>query len=133
MNKDEGPADPLVEAIGEFRLELIEWIDCQLNLLCDRETWPVADSAGALVPGKVLASRPESPESPAWSTDARTVPSKLQPADAEQAPAQVDSRNRLDAVARRLGERLRLAEESRKGPEREPRTDVPEEPRRLPR
>ncbi len=133
MNKDEGPADLLVEVIGEFRLELIEWIDCQLNLLCDREAWPVAESAGALAPAKVLASLPESPATPAPSTDARIVPPRSRPADVEQLPAQVDSRNRLDAVARRLGERLRLAEESRKGPEREPRTDVPEDPHRPPR
>jgi len=37
MSKDEGPEELLVEAIGEFRLELIEWIDFQLNLLCERE------------------------------------------------------------------------------------------------
>ena len=59
MSKDEGPEDLLVEAIGEFRLELIEWIDFQLNLLSEREAWPMAGSAGAIAPANVLAARPE--------------------------------------------------------------------------
>jgi len=107
MSKDGGPEDLLVEAIGEFRLELIEWIDFQLNLLCEREAWPMAGSA-----------------------ESRIVPQRSAPAEAAEAPAQADSRHRLDAVARRLGERLRLSEESRKGPERTDRDDVAEDQRR---
>jgi hypothetical protein len=112
MSKDEGPADLLVEAIGEFRQELIEWIDFQMNLLCERE------------------ARPEPQAATAPAAESRIVPQRPGPAEAAEAPAQADSRHRLDAVARRLGERLRLSEESRKGPERTDRDDVAEDQRR---
>ncbi|MGD0044025.1 MAG: hypothetical protein ABSE84_27080 [Isosphaeraceae bacterium] len=130
MSKDEGPEDLLVEAIGEFRLELIEWIDFQLNLLCEREAWPMAGSAGAIAPANVLAARPEPQAATAPPAESRIVPQRSGPAEAAESPAQPDSRHRLDAVARRLGERLRLSEESRKGPERTDRDDVAEDQRR---
>jgi hypothetical protein len=132
MSKDEGPEDLLVEAIGEFRLELIEWIDFQLNLLCEREAWPMAGSAGAIAPANVLAARPEpqAATAPATAAESRIVPQRSGPAEAAESPAQSDSRHRLDAVARRLGERLRLSEESRKRPERTDRDDVAEDQRR---
>ena len=131
MSKDEGPEDLLVEAIGEFRLELIEWIDFQLNLLCEREAWPMAGSAGAIAPANVLAARPEPQAATApAAAESRIVPQRSGPAEAAELPAQSDSRHRLDAVARRLGERLRLSEESRKGPERTDRDDVAEDQRR---
>ena len=128
MSKDEGPEDLLIEAIGEFRLELIEWIDFQLNLLCEREAWPMAGSAGAIAPGNVLAARPDPQGAPA--AESKIVPQRSGPAKAAESPAQPDSRHRLDAVARRLGERLRLSEESRKGPDRTDRDDVAEDQRR---
>jgi len=130
MSKDGGPEDLLVEAIGEFRLELIEWIDFQLNLLCEREAWPMAGSAGAIAPANVLAARPEPQAATAPAAELRLVPQRSGPAEAAESPAQPDSRHRLDAVARRLGERLRLSEESRKGPERTDRDDVTEDQRR---
>ena len=130
MSKDEGPEDLLVEAIGEFRLELIEWIDFQLNLLCEREAWPMAGSAGAIAPANVLAARPEPHAATAPAAESRIVPQRSGPAEGAESPAQPDSRHRLDAVARRLGERLRLSEESRKGPERTDRDDVAEDQRR---
>ena len=130
MSKDEGPEDLLVEAIGEFRLELIDWIDFQLNLLCEREAWPMAGSAGAVAPANVLAARPELQAATAPAAESRIVSQRSGPAEAAESPAQPDSRHRLDAVARRLGERLRLSEESRKGPERTGRDDVAEDQRR---
>ena len=130
MSKDERPEDLLVEAIGEFRLELIEWIDFQLNLLCEREAWPMAGSAGAIAPADVLAAQPESQAATAPAAESKIVPQRSGPAKAAESPAQPDSRHRLDAVARRLGERLRLSEESRKGPERTNRDDVAEDQRR---
>ena len=130
MSKDERPEDLLVEAIGEFRLELIEWIDFQLNLLCEREAWPMAGSAGAIAPADVLAAQPESQAATAPAAESRIVPQRSGPAKAAESPAQPDSRHRLDAVARRLGERLRLSEESRKGPDRTDRDDVAEDQRR---
>jgi hypothetical protein len=128
MSKDEGPAELLVEAIGELRLELIEWIDIQLNLLCEREAWPLAGSAGAITPANVLAARPETPTATA-AAESRIVPQKSVSAEAAESTAQPDSRHRLDAVARRLGERLRLTEESRKGPERMNRDELEEDKR----
>ena len=130
MSKDERPEDLLVEAIGEFRLELIEWIDFQLNLLCEREAWPMAGSAGAIAPADVLAAQPESQAATAPAAESKIVPQRSGPAKAAESPAQPDSRHRLDAVARRLGERLRLSEESRKGPDRTDRDDVAEDQRR---
>ena len=132
MSKDEGPKDLLVEAISEFRLELMDWIDFQLNLLREREARPMAGSAGAIAPANVLAARPEpqAATAPATVAESRIVPQRSGPAEAAELPAQSDSRHRLDAVARRLGERLRLSEESRKGPERTNRDDVAEDQRR---
>jgi len=132
MSKDEGPADLLVEAIGEFRQELIEWIDFQLGLLSEREARPGAGLAGAIAPANVPAARPETQAAAAPGTmaESRIVPQTSGLAEAAEAPPPADSRHRLDAVARRLGERLRLSEESRKGPERSKRDDVAEDQRR---
>ncbi len=130
MSKDEGPEDLLVKAIGEFRLELLDWIEFQLNLLCEREAWPMAGSAGAIAPANGLAALPEPQAATAPAAESRIVPQRSGPAEAAESPAQPDSRHRLDAVARRLGERLRLSEESRKGPERTDRDDFAEDQRR---
>jgi hypothetical protein len=129
MSKEEGPANLLVEAIGEFRLELTEWIDFQVNLLCEREAWPVAGSAGAIEPATVLAARPEPQAAPA-AAEARIAPQGSSPAEGAESAAQPDSRHRLDVLARHLGERLRHSEESRRGPERADRDNHAEEDRR---
>ena len=118
MNKDERPADLLIEAIGEFRSELIEWIDSQLNLVCEREPWPLAEAAGAIAPTNVLAARAEPPTATSPVVESKIEPDQPGPVDAAESPAQADSRHRLDAVARRLGERLRISEESRKALDR---------------
>ncbi len=132
MSKDEGPADLLVEAIGEFRQELIEWIDSQLKLLREREARPMAGSAEAIAPASVLSIRPEplAATAPVTTVESRIAAQKSGLAEAAESPPQADSRHRLDAVARRLGERLRQSEESRKGPERTNRDDVAEDQRR---
>lgn len=128
MSKDERPEDLLVEAIAELRQELIEWIDFQLNVLCEREGWPLAGSAGTIAPGNVLAAGPEPIAGTATTTapaaESRILPEKSAAAEAAEPSAPSDSRHRLDAVARRLGERLRLSEESRKGPERTNRDEI---------
>jgi len=129
MSKEEGPANLLVEAIGEFRLELTEWIDFQVNLLCEREAWPVAGSAGAIEPATVLAARPEPQAAPA-AAEARIVPQGSSSAEGAESLPQPDSRYRLDALARHLGERLRHSEEPRRGPERADRDNHAEEERR---
>jgi hypothetical protein len=123
MSEDEGQADLLVEAIGEFRQELIVWIDAQLGLLCEREAWPLAGSVVGIAPAKILAARPEPPTAPAPALDLRIVPQKAGTTEAAGLPLQPDSSHRLDAVARRLGERLRLSEEIRKESERSNRND----------
>jgi hypothetical protein len=123
MSEDEGQADLLVEAIGEFRQELIEWIDAQLGLLYEREAWPLAGSVVGIGPAKILAARSEPPTAPAPALDLRIVPQKSGTTEAAGLPLQPDSGHRLDAVARRLGERLRLSEELRKDSERSNRKD----------
>jgi hypothetical protein len=135
MSKDERPPeDLLVEAIGEFRQELIEWIDFQVSLLCERETRPIAGSAGAIPPATVLAVWPEpqavTAAAPASAAEPKLVAQRAGPAEAAESPSPADARHRLDVVARRLGERLRQSEEARKGPERTNRDDVAESQRR---
>jgi len=90
----------------------------------------MAGSAGAIAPADVLAAQPESQAATAPAAESKIVPQRSGPAKAAESPAQPDSRHRLDAVARRLGERLRLSEESRKGPDRTDRDDVAEDQRR---
>ena len=123
MSKDEGPAERLVEAIGEFRVELIEWIDSQLSYLSESEAWTVS-GAGAIAPGNVLKAQPEASAVPASAAEIRAVSQTSKPSEISESPVQIDSRHRLDAVARRLGERLKLSEETRKGTEQTNRDDV---------
>jgi hypothetical protein len=126
MSKDEGPAEQLVAAIGDFRQELIEWIDVQVNLLSQEEASPSAgaESAPVLNGGPAAVAQAQ----PALRTAPEFKGIKQQP-EAEEAPppSRPDSRHRLDAVARRLGEKLRQAEESRRGNEQSVRTDGREE------
>ncbi len=129
MSKDEGPAERLVESISEFRIELIEWIDSQLSSLSESETW-AASGVGAIAPGKGLSAQPEAHAVPASAADHRVASQAFMPSEISEPPAQVDPRHRLDAVARRLGERLKLSEESRKGTEQANRDDVAKDQRR---
>src|SRR5271157_6090996 len=101
MSKDEGPEELLVEAIGEFRLELIEWIDFQLNLLCEREAWPMAGSAGAIAPANVLAARPE-PQAATAPGDCGGVEDRT-PAARTRRGCRIACATRFQAPARRCG------------------------------
>jgi hypothetical protein len=117
MSEGEAPADLLVEAIGQFRLELIEWIDSQLDSLGECEAWPLGGSVVAMAPAKGLAARPEPIDATVPVSELRMMSQKTATAEVAGSQVQHDSSHRLDAVARRLGERLRLSEESRKGSE----------------
>src|SRR3954463_16423088 len=138
MSQDDGGNDPLLRAIGEFRQELIEWIDVQLGSLCESASGAESrfepftsrtafststrsgrleapDSPGAATErlvsrdgGMVAAPKRESIVSSGSSTDARLA----RPVARDHAgPA--DARGRLDALARQLGERLRAVEGAR--------------------
>ncbi len=90
MSVDEEGADPLIGAIGEFREELIQWIDTQLAQLRERDA-RLAVPAIANGQSTIAAAEPV---------------------------AGGDARHRLDALARQLNERLRNTEESPKKLER---------------
>ncbi len=115
MSTDERPADLLVEAIGEFRLELMQWIDFQLSLLSQREARPGDAGVAAGVDGS-STHRHEAQAIPMAEADVPFAPASPAPHEVSEAATQVDPRLRLDALARRLGERIRHSEETRKGP-----------------
>jgi hypothetical protein len=99
MSVDEEGADLLIGAIGEFREELIQWIDNQLAQLRERETRfavPVNGNGSGTLP-------------------------------AAEPVAGSDARHRLDALARQLNERLRNNEESPRKPERADRLRPPDD------
>jgi hypothetical protein len=143
MNQDESASDPLLGAICEFRQELIQWIDRQLAYSRDRERrlepGPSAPVVASLVRGSLIETQ-MTPTAASGSANPRTVDSaepqdfvpsrpaapKLGSNREPEAMRQVgehptepftaaDARNRLDALARQLGERLRASEEARKG------------------
>ncbi|WP_148597719.1 hypothetical protein [Aquisphaera giovannonii] len=109
MSPDKDPSDPLLAAIGELRRELIGWIDSRLGPLRDQGRETAAPAA----------FQPAPPVGPA-------IPARLRPppgARSQPSPPAADAgdpRHRLDALARRLGEQLRLAEPSGGEPD-EPR------------
>src|SRR4051794_37530568 len=106
MAEHEGGDDPLLEAIGEFRLELMHWIDRRMGHL----------------------QGPESEAGPA--VGAERHPPGSSPAEPSHAVPEGDARSRLDILARHLRDRLRGGEASRAEPGR---TGHPEEPRKPPR
>jgi hypothetical protein len=115
--RDENPEDPLLCAINEFRQELIRWIDSQLSLLRQREAQteaPSPDLAASAGLAARLGSRPESDASGPGKSAAQDP----HPGQGET-PSRSDARDRLDALARQLSERLRLSEGGRKGTDKE--------------
>jgi hypothetical protein len=142
MSQDDGGDDPLLKAIGEFRQELIEWIDIQLESLREsangidsriepfppRTAPPVStrsvrqestdargdgtETLGGRGGGLVGAPKRESIVNAGSSQGARLPHAGL---GDHAEPA--DARGRLDALARQLGERLRAAETPRKSSE----------------
>ena len=94
MAQDEEGADPLLEAIGEFRLELMHWIDRRMRCLQEQEgeSEPVVG--------------------------AERLPPRSSPAEPPQAIPDGDARSRLDTLARHLSDRLRGGDASRAGPGR---------------
>ena len=115
--KEDGP-DPLVAAIGDFRQELVGWIDSLLESERGRHSGMAARPRGLTEepPGPVgrtetrLDSGSAPRERPAISADNQ--------ADGSEPPKNHDPRHRLDALARLLGERLRNSEVSRGAPDR---------------
>jgi hypothetical protein len=94
MAQDEDGADPLLEAIGEFRLELMHWIDRRMRCLQEQESQTEP----------VLGAERISPRS--------------SPAEPPQAIPDGDARSRLDTLARHQSDRLRGGDASRAGPGR---------------
>jgi hypothetical protein len=139
MSQEDGGNDPLLRAIGEFRQELVEWIDVQLGSLRESaseaessfepftsRTAPststrsgrleATDSPGAAAErlvsrdgGMVAAPKRESIMSSGSGTDARLP----RPGAGGDHAGPTDARGRLDALARQLGERLRAVEGER--------------------
>ena len=123
MSKDEGPAERLVEAIGEFRVELIEWIDSQLSYLSESEAWTVS-GAGAM--RLATFSKPNQRRLQFLRPQPRSGPSPK-----HRSPPRFQNRlcrsipdTGLTPWRSRLGERLKLSEETRKGTEQTNRDDV---------
>jgi hypothetical protein len=138
MSQDDGGTDPLLRAIGEFRQELIEWIDVQLESLREsgsgtesriepfasrtapsistrsvqqESTDAPGDGAEKLVGrggGLVATPKRESIVNSSSSPDAGLPRAGL----GNQAEPAV-ARCRLDALARKIGKRLRAAEAPR--------------------
>lgn len=151
MSSDTRDPEPLLAAISEFREELIGWIDTQLRMLAksDRErgAWPddtVAPPSstprssrtqpeieersvgmtGSTIPRNARANAP-------WTDDPPGLrPSVLEPAasrslssDQSETVSSCDPRQRLDALARLLDNRLKQSETSRSSGERGVQTD----------
>jgi hypothetical protein len=91
MGQDEADEDPLLKAIGEFRLELTQWIEDRIATLREQD----ADQ-----PPSTRADDPEP---------------RPRPAEPIEANPTGDSRNRLDLLARHLNDRLRGSEAARAG------------------
>jgi hypothetical protein len=106
MGQDESGADPLLKAIGEFRQELMHWIDSRIGSLHEHEA------------GLESASSTESPP-----------PRSILKEPAEAVPAG-DARHRLDTLARQLNDRLRGADGTRAGADRAGRAEENRTPTR---
>jgi hypothetical protein len=135
MSQDDGGTDPLLRAIGEFRQELIEWIDVQLGSLHNSangvesriEPFPSRPASSI----STRSGRLETTNSPGAGTERLVsrngvmdpVPkrdsivnsssdrdAKLPRAGPGAHAGPADARGRLDALARQLGERLRTVE-----------------------
>jgi hypothetical protein len=139
MSQDDGGADPLLRAIGEFRQELLQWIDVQLGSLRESESQQEPVPPRGSLTNSAQSNRTESgaspgvgPEKPSarggdrivraphtvWASPTSEPPSRRPPVtDPTSSNPPADARDRLDALARQLGERLRGADGSRKGAE----------------
>jgi len=116
-DKEEG-ADPLVAAIGEFRQELVGWIDSLLGAVRERQARVAARPPEPANSVPSLASRTEARGNAVKATEGRAMPREESRADAAQPPSNGDPSHRLDALARQLGARLRTSEASRGGSDR---------------
>jgi hypothetical protein len=118
MSDKDGGADPLVAAIGEFRQELVGWIDSLLGAMRERHARTAVrpPEQVATVPG--LARRSDVRRDAVTASQGRTVPREENQTVASDPPLKGDSRHRLDALARQLGDRLRHSDASRGGTER---------------
>ncbi len=118
MSDKEDGADPLVAAIGEFRQELVGWIDSLLGAVRERQARSAARPAEPANSGPGLARRAESRGDGVAASEGRAAPRQENRAEASQPPSNGDPRHRLDALARQLGARLRNSEAARGGSDR---------------
>jgi hypothetical protein len=119
--QDENREDPLLSAISEFRQELIRWIDSQVGLIRQRDSQSESSTAGpaALTPLQVRSAPRQEADAPTPAAARMLNPEPKPVAPAAEVQTSGDARDRLEALARQLGERLRLSEGGRRGPEKE--------------
>ena len=110
MSEKEDGADPLVTAIGEFRQELVGWIDALLGAARERKSRTAAPPPQTANTVPDLARGAERRRDGVTATEGRTSTREENPAEASQSPSNGDPRHRLDALARQLGARLRNPE-----------------------
>ena len=118
MSDKEDGADPLVAAIGEFRQELVGWIDSLLGAVRERYARTASRPPEQAAIPQGFTRRSESRGDGVTAPEGRPAPREANRTAASEPPSKGDSRHRLDALARQLGERLRLSEASRGGSER---------------
>jgi hypothetical protein len=154
MSQEEGGFDSLLKAIGDFRQEVVRWIDSHLVSLRECESRHEAEPTPSLPTPDRAARREARPQNESDSReiggngshrratpfpdvqrvpDARAVnsqggtPSRKEAADLAEGFSNGDPRHRLDALARQLDERLRGAERTRKVRDRADRTSEQDE------
>ena len=112
MSDKEAGADPLVSAIGEFRQELVGWIDSLLGAVRERHTRIAARPAEPAATLQGFPSRLEAGGEVLTTVEGNSPPRPESRLVASETSPKGDSRHRLDALARKLGERLRAPETS---------------------
>jgi len=125
MHGDQKGREPLLQAIQDFRRELLEWIDARIGMLKEGECDPGEGSPGGSLedapPGEsrlVTELAGESALRTGWGGGEADgcFPTQFgSPGEPERREPQGDPRKRLDALARLLDERLRIAEGARGG------------------
>jgi hypothetical protein len=131
MSDNEVGADPLVTAIGEFRQELVGWIDTLLGSIRQRHARTASRSPEQAAPLQGPVKRYESRGDSGVETAGGSPQREENRTSAADPPAKGDPRHRLDALARQLGERLKSSEAARGGSERA-ESEVPVKERNKP-
>src|SRR5262245_10447313 len=103
MSLDTESADSLLRAIREFRLEFLSWIDTEMARV--REHEPGKDLAAAGIPATPGEDSAERGSGASPARPAATIPRPETDPRASAAP--LSPRQRLDALARLLDQRLK--------------------------